>query len=287
MYHYSRICGIKTRWLKLGKGMPLVLIPGWRTDIERFYALVEVIADYFTVYTLDLPGTGKTEPLNKRHTLINYSGFVASWISRLDQKKFILGGVSMGCPIAVYTFCNPSVRKRAKAAFLMLPVYNQDSYNLNRVARTGIRISSSILKRKPFSNIGDRVYRSEKLMKHIVNTFEREPALKISKNMKYHLDSFKRFSFRVSMETMNDLVKFNLGSLQEKLDVPAVVIMSSKDPLLRLPQTVNGYRKIFSKLYIEELDTPFHVPRTVPTKKYINRIFEKSISRAHRTLMEI
>ncbi len=46
------------RYLKSGKGQPLVLIHTIRTQLDYFEYVIPELAKHFTVYALDLPGHG-------------------------------------------------------------------------------------------------------------------------------------------------------------------------------------------------------------------------------------
>ncbi len=282
---FRRILGINTRCFKKGKGQNLVLIPGWRSDIERGYLLLDLLSDYFTVYTLDLPGTGKTDLFKKRHSIENYAEFINEWIKQLKLDSFILSGISMGCPIAVLALKNKDIMKKTKSLLFFLPIYNLGCLNLNRIYVAIIKATTSILEKWPFYKIGDKFYHSDNLMKIAIRIFEKEKALKKPKNLQYHINSFKRFSFKVSMETITSLLKTDLSRVNLKLDIPAIIVMSRNDPLVKFEKSVQGYSKIFHKIYIEELTLDFHAPRIIITKKMLKKKLGGSLENVQKRLL--
>jgi pimeloyl-ACP methyl ester carboxylesterase len=282
---FRKILGINTRCFKKGKGQNLVLIPGWRSDIERGYLLLDLLSDYFSVYSLDLPGTGKTDSLKTRHTIDNYALFVNEWIKKLKLNSFILSGISMGCPIAVLSLKDKDNIKKIRSLLFFLPIYNLGCLNLNRIYITIIKATTSILEKWPFYKIGDKFYHSDNLMKIAIRVFEKEKALKKPKNLQYHIDSFKRFSFKVSMETITSLLKTDLSNVPLKSDIPAIIVMARNDPLVKFEKSIEGYKKIFHDLYVEELSVDFHAPRVIITKKMLKKKLGGSLENVQKRLL--
>lgn len=277
MFYFTKINNISTRYAVLGKGKNLILLPGWRTDLERIYPFLEFLSDYFKVYCLDLPGIGKTQKLEK-NTILTYSSFVNNWIKYLKINNFILSGVSMGTQIISYSLTDDKIYNKTKSVILWLPVYNLECFKFKKLTKLSIKTLSLLLSKYPFSIIGDKIYKSDKIMKLIVKIFEHGKEahkLKDPKNLEYHLQSFKRSSFDVTMETLHSLLKTNLDDLNEKFSIPTTIIISKKDPLIDYAKTINSYKKIFTNLNVESINREFHAPRTKLTKKFIKNNFKE------------
>ncbi|MEM2139003.1 MAG: hypothetical protein QXM96_02530 [Candidatus Woesearchaeota archaeon] len=278
MFVYKKIKNIKTRYVILGKGKPYIIIPGWRTDIERVYPFLEFLSDYYKVYCLDLPGTGKTEKL-KKHTIENYSLFVNEWLKSLNLKNFVFSGISMCSQIVTLSLLNDEIYKKTKLVILWLPFYDYSSLRLNKLKIISVKKVSLLLSKIPFSNIGEKIYKSEKLMKLIINIFEKgKEAKKLKKpeNLKYHLQSFKKASFKVTMETLHSMFNIDFNKkIKNKYNKKTYLLISKKDPLIDYKKTIYGYNKIYSNLKAITFNYEFHSPREVITKEYINKKFKK------------
>jgi len=89
--------GSYIRYKKVGSGKPLLLLHTIRNRLEYFDRVVPLLADSFTVYTLDLPGFGGS-PVNKN---VEYdqpymTNAIADFIVKNKLSKFTLAGESIG-----------------------------------------------------------------------------------------------------------------------------------------------------------------------------------------------
>lgn len=92
------------RYLKAGRGAPLVLLHTVRTQAEHFRALIPLVADRYTVYALDLPGMGYSEivPGASYEEPAMRAG-VERLLTELDLHDVTLLGESMGATLALTT----------------------------------------------------------------------------------------------------------------------------------------------------------------------------------------
>lgn len=85
-----------------GKGdITLVFIHGWCCDKSFWELQVPVFAKHYQVVTLDLGGHGESGQDRKDWTMEAFGQDVAAVVKKLELKKVILIGHSMGGPIAV------------------------------------------------------------------------------------------------------------------------------------------------------------------------------------------
>jgi pimeloyl-ACP methyl ester carboxylesterase len=101
MEHSIEIEGIKTNYKKSGKGKTIILLHGWGCDLHIFDNLHNLLEQHFTVYSVDLPGFGKTDQPQTAWTIEDYSGFVGKFIELNDIDSPILLGHSFGGRISI------------------------------------------------------------------------------------------------------------------------------------------------------------------------------------------
>lgn len=101
MEHSIEIEGIKTNYKKSGKGKTIILLHGWGCDLHIFDNLHNLLEQHFTVYSIDLPGFGKTDHPQIAWTIEDYAGFVGKFIELNDIDSPILLGHSFGGRISI------------------------------------------------------------------------------------------------------------------------------------------------------------------------------------------
>ncbi len=96
------IAGLHTRYLVAGSGPPVLVLHGWGASIEAVYPIVTGLSPVATVYALDLPGFGETDPpATQPWGVEEYQGFVASFMDALSIGRAAIVGHSNGGRIAI------------------------------------------------------------------------------------------------------------------------------------------------------------------------------------------
>lgn len=87
---------------KTGSGPTVVALHGWGDSSRTFNQLARELADQYTVFALDLPGFGGTEPPPKAWGLEDYAKFVNAWLEKINAgHAYAVIGHSFGGSIAI------------------------------------------------------------------------------------------------------------------------------------------------------------------------------------------
>ncbi len=97
----STIQGLQTRHLVAGSGPPVLVLPGWGASIEAVYPIVTGLSPVATVYALDLPGFGESEPPPAPWGVEDYQAFVAAFMDQLSIEAPTIVGHSNGGRVAI------------------------------------------------------------------------------------------------------------------------------------------------------------------------------------------
>jgi len=90
------------RYLKLGRGEPLLLIHTMRTQLDYFERVIPLLAKTFTVYAIDLPGHGySTIDRSAAYSEPQFRQAVTAFIDKLDLSKVTIVGESIGGVLAL------------------------------------------------------------------------------------------------------------------------------------------------------------------------------------------
>ncbi len=93
---------VSLRYLKAGKGAPLVLLHTIRTQLDYFQAVIPALAQHYTVYAVDLPGHGYSSIDTKAsYDEPYFRAAIIAFIEKLNLNDVTLVGESIGGVIAL------------------------------------------------------------------------------------------------------------------------------------------------------------------------------------------
>jgi pimeloyl-ACP methyl ester carboxylesterase len=115
--------GVRIAYEVHGDGpLALVLVHGWSCNRTFWAEQVAPFSKRYTVVTLDLAGHGDSGTNREKWTIPNYGADVAAVVNKLDLKKLILVGHSMGGDV----IAEAAMRLRGRVTGLIwLDVYKQ------------------------------------------------------------------------------------------------------------------------------------------------------------------
>ena len=99
---FVQIDSKKIRYIDAGSGMPLVFIHGFGSSIFSWRKNLGPISKHYRVCAPDLPGFGYSDkPLDADYTIESYADFIIQLMDKLQIKKAVLVGHSLGGGIAL------------------------------------------------------------------------------------------------------------------------------------------------------------------------------------------
>jgi pimeloyl-ACP methyl ester carboxylesterase len=98
---FVEIDGMNVHYRIIGKGKPVVLIPGTGSCLQSWDGWVAQMKDSFQIISLDMPGFGLTGPRQDgNYKVAEYVNFLDKFLQNLKIDSFALGGNSLGGEIA-------------------------------------------------------------------------------------------------------------------------------------------------------------------------------------------
>jgi len=98
---YLKINDLNIYFQKIGKGKNLVMLHGWGKDVSTFWNVVDLLKDKYTIYLIDLPGFGRSDPPKGAYTALDYAETVREFILKKNLSKLTVLGHSFGGRIAI------------------------------------------------------------------------------------------------------------------------------------------------------------------------------------------
>src|ERR671936_995391 len=100
--HRATVDGADIRYLRIGRGRPIVLLHTLRTQLEYFDRLLEhVDTDRVEVIAIDLPGHGESSAPTVDYTAGYFTDTVGTLLDACDVQRAVVVGESIGGSIAL------------------------------------------------------------------------------------------------------------------------------------------------------------------------------------------
>jgi pimeloyl-ACP methyl ester carboxylesterase len=171
-----KIRNLTTNFEVLGDGKNIMILHGWQDSLKSWYEIQNLLSKHFRVFTIDLPGFGKTEKPKGTWGIENYSEFLKSFIKELEIKDSVLIGHSFGGKVAAFfTSQNPSSVNK----LILVSATGVESksfqtkvkiiiYKFGKIVLKTLGLSKSKLAHDFMTRIGSRDYKEAKQLR---NTF--------------------------------------------------------------------------------------------------------------------
>lgn len=95
------ISGINLNYIVEGKGSPIVVLHGWGANINTVIPIVNILAEDYKVYALDLPGFGESQGPKEVIGSFGYVEIVKKFIDEMGIEKASFVGHSFGGKLSI------------------------------------------------------------------------------------------------------------------------------------------------------------------------------------------
>lgn len=240
------------------KKRTIVMVHGFRGTHHGLEKLIAELAE-FRVVVPDMPGFGDTPAMkNHTHTVQNYSELMREFIKKLDFKKPILFGHSMGTiVVADMIAAEPGI---AEKAVFVNPIANRPTEGFGAVKIAPGIVYHHLAGRILPERIGTAILRNKQLFLIGSATMTKTKDKELRKWIHWnHVTYMKRFSDRKSLlEAYESSSKTTIRDYVTKLDLPILMVAGKKDDIA----PIKGQRTLAAELKnatLIELDNVGHI----------------------------
>ncbi|HKL08527.1 MAG TPA: alpha/beta hydrolase [Bacteroidales bacterium] len=96
MSRYLTIRNKKIHYIDIGKGYPVILLHGYLESISVWSGFAQQLSKKFRVIALDIPGHGKSESLDEKHTMEKIATHIYAALKKFKINQGVMIGHSMG-----------------------------------------------------------------------------------------------------------------------------------------------------------------------------------------------
>lgn len=201
---------------KTGEGFPLVLIHGWGFDHEIWSPLLPALRAHYTVYTIDLPGFGKTP-------CMPWDDFKHTLIKQLPE-KFAVIGWSLGGLVATRLALEAPTQVSHLINIASSPYFTASS-DWPGIAPDTLDLFSDNLARDPKKT--HQAFIQQQLPPHIKN--KPAPPQNIQ-GLIEGLDSLKNWDFRKNLNTLKPPTAYLFGQIDRIVPAKTLSVMKKTYP---------------------------------------------------------
>lgn len=269
--HTIKVNGAPIHYYTYGEGSPLLFIHGHRSDTLRWENIILYLGEKFKVYSPDLPGFGKSPPLQRGwHTMARYAQYLTIFTKKVGLTNYVLVGGSMGGIIALHMLKNPknSIRK----LLLLGTPYDKAYFRIGKKTRRLLSLTLKMaVKGKIATMIADLIIGTDFLFYRLLKRSLPPPARK-EEVIKYEMRQWRVMPAKIWMQTFHDILNVNFARQNFKTRVPTLIVASKGDHFIKTKATVAGLQKICPNSQVAYLPFKRHVPRAEITLKQIKKL---------------
>lgn len=165
---FVKIKDTRAYYEKDGKGEPVLLLHGWGGRTESVKPIFDILKTRFAVYSLDLPGFGRSYTPAIPWQSSDYGLFLKEFLENLKIERVNLIGHSFGGKIGIWLSSHyPSMIKKLVliSPSAIKPKRKLDYYLKVFIAKTAKTFLPTNLKDRIYEKIGSKDYKSAGRMK--------------------------------------------------------------------------------------------------------------------------
>lgn len=268
--HTLPILNTYIHYYTAGVGSPLFFIHGHRADALRYQGVIGFLSRYFKVFAPDLPGFGKSPPLKDQpHTMPTYGQHVVELIARLKIKKPSLAGFSMGAIIAIHAAL---IRPENLSQLILLGTpFDRRFFKMHPLKHQWYtQLFKFVLNNQPALSLANHIQQSNRamhfLMKRSLPKDKRTPEI-----IDYEIKHWRIMTMKVWLESVLDLIQTELAGKNLQVKIPALLIETPQDHLLRVKENLAALKKFAPNHKVVLLPMDRHIPLGHFDEKFVEK----------------
>ncbi len=164
-----KIKDVNVNYIQYGEGKDVILLHGWKQNIEMMKPIGDNLANKFKITILDLPGFGESDEPLYPWDLNDYKEMLEILIAKLKINNPILIGHSFGGRLAINYSSNNKIEKLVLFGSPIRPEKKKDSLKVKTLKTLKKLPGMSGIAEEMKKHIGSRDYRNaSKIMRQVL-----------------------------------------------------------------------------------------------------------------------
>lgn len=251
------IDGLEINYKIAGQGEPLLIWHGWGGSSDSWQKIQEILSQNFQVFSLDLPGFGKSSNPPNSWRVDDYLSILSNFIEKKSLNDFYLVGHSFGGGLAAkFTAENP---QKVKALVLTGAAIFRSKKRLNwrQKIASGLAKFGSIFERMPL--IGKSLY---PLARRFIYRFA-------------GVHDYSRAN-SVMKEIFKNVISEDLSSCLPQIKTPTLILWGRNDKSTPMQDALAAQKLIFGSQLkiIKKANHSPHLTQPEETARSISSFFD-------------
>jgi len=223
---FIEVDGIKIHYFLGGKGPVLLLIHGWPLAFHLPSRFLDIFAQNFRVFAVNLPGFGKSEIPAFPPTVENYANFLNRFIKDLGIRKHSVIGWSFGGMVAI-KYTAPNSKNISKIVLCGTAV--RGDHVANKLLRGVYKFLSLTYEKIPLVDYFIRaILKSDRFLPWLWERISANDPSKFSS-----IAALKKMPVPFQKAIFDNALKVNLEKDCRKLkNIPTLILAGEKDNLM-------------------------------------------------------
>ncbi|EQA43439.1 alpha/beta hydrolase family protein [Leptospira broomii serovar Hurstbridge str. 5399] len=231
---------------------PIVLIHGTASSLHTWDGWVRELKSSRRVIRFDLPGFGLTGPSpDNRYSLDLYSKFVISLLHKLEVKRSVIVGNSLGGSIAWYTALLHPIR------FEKLILVDSSGYNYQS---TSVPLAFRIAKIPILRNIANNVLPRSIVASSVKNTYGNPSKVTEEQIDRYYDLALREGNRKALTERFKQMPMGEMENRIHELNIPTLILWGNLDRLIP-PSNAERFHKDIAKSKLVIFNELGHIPQ--------------------------
>lgn len=217
----------------------ILLVYGHHAKLERWWSLVDNLAEYGEVTMPDLPGFGGMDnfyTIGKKPTIDNFADYLAAFINlRYKRRRLTIIGISFGFVVITRMLeLYPEISYKIDLLVSEVGFMHKDDFLYSPLRRNSYRVITRFFAIRPVSFIIRYCFLNKLVLNFLYASLPQSklrlnevPKEEFAKTVKFEIDLWKENDVRTHWMTTAEFL--NLDNCQKQINLPIIHVVSKAD----------------------------------------------------------
>ena len=258
----------KLHYAKCGSGPVLIIVPATMSHIEDWIGLVQFMGQKFTTYFFELSGYGSTS-FKENFSSKLVAKTIRAFADKLKIDSFSIMGFSFGGILTLKAV--DYLKDRIDKVILLSPCVSKRAIQFSRRRLAIARLIALLFRNNFIRKLVFKFIHNKRFGKYFVLFIRKFGKVEKTIPIEKILMKMPKYSLDVLAYQTNEVLNFEISSLNVPFNKDCYFAMSVNDPILNFNKTEKIIRKNFKSCFVFKLYYSYHQMPENPTVDGLNK----------------